>query len=116
MSLYKSMSLIHLIQYSAALACITVSLAACEGKAEDVKTAPAKSAAIVDVLIAEPQTLENSVEANGTIVANEYVELHPEVSGRITYLNVPEGKKVQQGELIVRVYDEDLQAQLQKSK
>jgi len=116
MSLYKSMSLIHLIRYSIALTCITLILAACEGKAEDVKAAPAKSAAIVDVLIAEPQTLENSIEANGTIVANEYVELHPEVSGRITYLNVPEGKKVQQGELIARVYDEDLQAQLQKSK
>lgn len=27
-------------------------------------------------------------------MANEYVELHPEISGRIVYLDVPEGRSV----------------------
>jgi membrane fusion protein (multidrug efflux system) len=44
------------------------------------------------------------------------VELHPEVSGRLTYLNVPEGKYVEAGTLIARINDADLQAQLNKSK
>jgi len=50
------------------------------------------------------------------VVANEYVELHPEANGRLTYLNVPEGSFIKQGTVIAKVYDADLQAQLSKSK
>lgn len=73
-------------------------------------------ATIVDVLVASPYTLTNQVEANGTVVANEYVELHPEINGRIVYLNVPEGVKVAKGTVIARINDADLQATLEKSK
>ncbi|MBV9963436.1 MAG: efflux RND transporter periplasmic adaptor subunit [Parafilimonas sp.] len=71
---------------------------------------------IVDVIVAQPQTISNTIEANGTVVANEYVELHPEASGRITYLSVPEGKFVKKGTVIARINDEDLVANLNKSK
>lgn len=71
---------------------------------------------IVDIVVASPQQVTNSVEANGTVLANEYVELHPEVSGRITYLNVKEGDHVAQGTVIARINDADLAAQMQKSK
>ncbi len=71
---------------------------------------------VVDVIIAHPQTISNIVEANGTIVANQYVELHPEVAGRITYLNVHEGQRVQKGTLIAKINSEDVEAQLNKSK
>jgi membrane fusion protein (multidrug efflux system) len=90
---------------------------ACEGKAASVKSAaPVNKPAIVDVMVVQAKNITNTIEATGSIMANEYVELHPEVSGRIIYLHVPEGAHVQQGELIARIYDEDLQAQLQKSK
>ena len=49
---------------------------------------------IVDVMLATLQKVDNIVEANGTVDANENVELHPEGSGRLTYLNIPEGKFV----------------------
>jgi membrane fusion protein (multidrug efflux system) len=71
---------------------------------------------IVDVIIAQPSSVSTSVEANGTVIANEFVELHPEVSGRLTFLNVPEGKFVQQGTLIAKINDADLQAQVNKSR
>jgi membrane fusion protein (multidrug efflux system) len=71
---------------------------------------------IVDVLIAAPRPVSNEIEANGSVVANEYVELHPEISGRIVYLNVPEGARVAKGTVIARINDADLQAQLEKSK
>jgi membrane fusion protein (multidrug efflux system) len=71
---------------------------------------------LVDVIIAQPSTVSTNVEANGTVISNEYVELHAEVSGRLTYLNVPEGKFIQKGTLIARINDADLQAQLNKSK
>ncbi len=93
-------------------------LVACKSKQEAPKQQNnnAQQAIVVDVLIAAPQDVTNAVEANGTVVANEYVELHPEVSGRLTYLNVPEGAHIQQGTLIARINDADLQAQLNKSK
>jgi membrane fusion protein (multidrug efflux system) len=71
---------------------------------------------IVDVIIAKTQTVSDSIEANGTVVANEFVELHPEATGRITYLNVPEGKFIRKGTVIARINDEDLVANLNKSK
>jgi len=90
---------------------------ACKSKKEDApKQNNANQTVTVDVLIATPQTVSSAVEANGTVVANEYVELHPEVSGRLTYLNVPEGSRIQQGTLVARVNDADLQAQLNKTK
>ena len=72
--------------------------------------------AIVDVIIAGNQNISSTVEANGSIIANEFVELHAEVSGRITYLNIPEGSSVVKGTILARINDADLQAQLNKSK
>jgi membrane fusion protein (multidrug efflux system) len=94
---------------------IGITLFSCKEKKEAPKQT-ANNAAIVDVMIAQPKNISHIVEANGTVVANEYVELHPEISGRITFLNVPEGKMVTKGTLIAKIYDADLQAQLQKSK
>ena len=78
----------------------------------------AKQAApvVVDVLVASTQSITNNLEVNGTVVANEYVELHPEASGRLIYLDVPEGKRIPAGTLIARVNDADLKAQVEKSK
>jgi membrane fusion protein (multidrug efflux system) len=42
--------------------------------------------------------------------------LHPEASGRITYLNVPEGKFVKKGTVIAHINDAELVANLNKSK
>ncbi|MEO7209961.1 MAG: efflux RND transporter periplasmic adaptor subunit [Chitinophagaceae bacterium] len=70
---------------------------------------------VVDVMIAKSQTVSSTIEANGNVIANDYVELHPQVSGQITYLNVPEGRMVSSGTLIARINDADLQAQLGKS-
>jgi membrane fusion protein (multidrug efflux system) len=96
-----------------------LSVSSCKENA-DAADAKNKSSApqstIVDVIVATPKAIDNKVEANGTVVANEYVELHPEISGRITYLNVPEGAQVTKGTVIARINDADLQATLEKSK
>src|ERR1044072_4418464 len=114
---YKHTPTIQWIRNSTGIIGIMALVMGCEGKAANVKLAAAVSKApIVDVMIAEPKAVDNAVDVNGTIVANEYVELHPEISGRMTTLHVPEGAKVQKGELIARIYDADLQAQLEKSK
>lgn len=94
---------------------LLIILSACHSKKPDAdKRNGAPPTA--DIMIAKPQSVSNIVEANGTVVANEFVQLHPEASGRITYLNVPEGVFVNQGTVIARINDADLQAQLSKSK
>ncbi|WP_439559486.1 efflux RND transporter periplasmic adaptor subunit [Dyadobacter sp.] len=70
----------------------------------------------VDVIIAKSEKVSDQVEVNGTIVANEFAELRPEVSGLLTYLDVPEGKTVQKGTVIARINNADLMAQLDKIK
>lgn len=70
----------------------------------------------VDVIIAKSEKVSDQVEVNGTIVANEFAELRPEVSGLLTFLDVPEGKTVQKGTVIARINNADLMAQLDKIK
>ena len=72
--------------------------------------------AVVDVMIAQNQAINSITEANGSILANEFIELRPEVSGRLTYLNIPEGSTVKKGTILARINDSDLQAQLNKTK
>src|SRR5450631_4104783 len=90
-------------------------LFACSHKNDSSKTKAAPPT-IVDVLIATVKPMSNTLEVNGTVVANEYVELHPEASGRLTYLYVPEGKLIKKGTLIAKINNADLQAQVDKSK
>ena len=48
-------------------------------------------------MVASLQKVDNTIEASGTVLANENVELHPDASGILTYLNIPEGKHVTKG-------------------
>lgn len=96
---------------------VFIIISSCKNNKKDafLKNGPAPKT-IVDVIIAQPSTVSTNVEANGTVISNEFVELHAEVSGRLTYLRVPEGNFIQKGTVIARINDADLQAQLNKSK
>jgi membrane fusion protein (multidrug efflux system) len=96
---------------------VLILISACKSGKKDafLKNSPPPKT-IVDVIIAQSTSVSTNVEANGTVISNEYVELHAEVSGRLTYLKVPEGNFIQKGTLIARINDADLQAQLNKSK
>ncbi len=67
-----------------------------------------------DVYIVAPQTLSQEIEVAGSLLAAEEVELHPEISGRVTDVLFKEGGNVSQGSVLLKLYDDDLQAQLQK--
>jgi len=101
---------------------IILSLTACGGKkkkesAQQNQSGPAKAPPMrVDGYIVRPQSFQSIIEVPGNIVANEVAEIHPEVSGRIVQLNVGEGKYVGKGTVLAKLYDGDLQAQLNKVK
>lgn len=109
-NLFKNITLISL-----AFLCMLL-LSNCQSKSATVDTRKEAAAIIVDVIIAAPEPISDVIEANGTIIPDEYVELRPEVSGRLIYLNVPEGKSIAKGTIIARVNDADLRAQIAKSK
>lgn len=60
------------------------------------------------------QQLDNQVFATGSLLANEIINITPEVSGKLIYLNIPEGQVIQKGQLLARINDTDLRAQLKK--
>ena len=88
----------------------------CKSKSVNADNRKETPPVIVDVIIATPEPINDVIEANGTVIPDEYVELRPEVSGRLTYLNVPEGKNIAKGTVVARVNDADLRAQIAKSK
>jgi membrane fusion protein (multidrug efflux system) len=95
---------------------LIVILVQCKGKIEKAASPKESPPVLVDVMIAEKQPISNIIEANGTVIANEFVELRPEVFGRLVYLNLSEGENVAKGTVIARINDADLQAQIAKSK
>ncbi len=61
-------------------------------------------------------TLKDRIFTTGTIRANEEVELRSEASGKITRISFQEGRAVKKGDLLVKINDNELQAQLRKAE
>ena len=72
--------------------------------------------AAVDVMIAGMDTVPQDIEVNGTVLAQESVELRPETSGRIIALEMEDGAVVSKGALLARVNDAELRAQLRQDR
>jgi membrane fusion protein (multidrug efflux system) len=70
----------------------------------------------VNVIVINTLELDNKIQIVGTILPNEKVELRSETGGRITGIFFNEGTRVSKGQLLVKIYDQDLQAQLKKIK
>jgi membrane fusion protein, multidrug efflux system len=68
----------------------------------------------VDVFVVQPETVSESIDIPGTLVADDATEIHPEVSGRITGLYIREGAYVGKGAVLAKLYDGDLRAQKRK--
>ncbi|MFD2519740.1 efflux RND transporter periplasmic adaptor subunit [Emticicia soli] len=68
----------------------------------------------VNIFVTSFATLDNAVTSAGTVFPNEEVQLMPETAGRIVALNIKEGSRVAAGQVIAKIKDTDLQAQLKK--
>ena len=69
----------------------------------------------VEATVLRPQLLRNQIFATGTLLANEEVELRPEIAGRITGVYFDEGRRITKGELLLKINDRELIAE-QKRK
>src|SRR5690606_562175 len=79
-------------------------------------TASASSATMeVDAIVVQPGEFSNVISLSGSIEPNEQVQIRSEVSGIVRSLSFQEGSNVQKGQLLLRIDDTELQAQLSQA-
>ncbi|MDR0976616.1 MAG: efflux RND transporter periplasmic adaptor subunit [Prevotellaceae bacterium] len=64
--------------------------------------------------IVKPELMKDEANLIGTLMPDEEVDLSFETSGKITEINFDEGTRVTKGQLLAKVNDQSLQAQLQR--
>ncbi len=74
----------------------------------------ASSSLSVSAQLVHPQTLNTRITATGSLLANEEVVLQPETSGKVEKILFKEGSVVSLGDLLVKINDDVLQAELDK--
>ena len=70
----------------------------------------------VQGIVVVPEPLDNAVRSSGTVLASEAVDLAPEAAGRVERIAFREGSRVRKNDVLVKINDDDLQAQLRKTE
>lgn len=75
----------------------------------------ARSAAKVYGIVIQGQPFSDFLSLSGSLEADEQIELHSEISGIVESINFSEGSRVGQGQMLIRINDAELQAQLSQA-
>ncbi len=75
-----------------------------------------KPPVVVDIIVAWQEIILSTIEVNGSALSEEMIDLQPEISGRLVFLNLPDGGNVKAGTILARINDNELQAQLEQQK
>lgn len=67
-----------------------------------------------DAYIVKARSISEDIQVAGSLMPAEGTDIRPEISGRVVNINFKEGSAVKKGALLVKLFDEDLQAQLKK--
>jgi membrane fusion protein, multidrug efflux system len=86
------------------------------GKQTNREVGGRSNALSVEALLIRPQVLDNQIFTTGTLLANEEVQLRPEISGRITGVFFKEGSRIAKGAQMLKIDDRELQAQLRRKE
>jgi membrane fusion protein (multidrug efflux system) len=70
----------------------------------------------VRTLLVQPQRLTGNVAAVGSVLSNEEVEVRSQVAGQIQGIFFKEGARVKKGDLLLKMNDDELQAQLLRAE
>ncbi|MBX2914080.1 MAG: efflux RND transporter periplasmic adaptor subunit [Cyclobacteriaceae bacterium] len=107
--------MIHSLRHGACLL-IFILITSCQGKKTPLQTTNNRNAGpmVVDGFLVTPQNMSDKLEVPGSLLPAEETQIRTEVSGRVVRLNIQEGTTVRQGELLVKLFDQDLQATLKK--
>jgi membrane fusion protein, multidrug efflux system len=96
--------------------CSSLLVSSCGSRSTDPapKSGSSAGSMMVDGVIARPQVLENIVRSSGRVLSSESVDLVTEAAGRIENISFNEGARVRKNDLLVKINDDDLRAQLKK--
>jgi membrane fusion protein, multidrug efflux system len=86
----------------------------CKSKPEEVAKAKGPMVVKAEAYIVKASAVSDKIEVPGSLLPFETTEIHPEVAGKIVKLNIKDGQMVTKGNLLVKLFDGDLQAQLHK--
>jgi membrane fusion protein, multidrug efflux system len=97
---------------------VLFSLTACRNGQETKQDGgrQARQTLTVDASVVSMSSKDFAYNYSGSLLANEAIDLRPEISGKITNIYFKEGAKVKKGDILVKMFDADLQAQLKKNK
>jgi membrane fusion protein (multidrug efflux system) len=68
----------------------------------------------VEAIVLGSTSLSNKIEVAGNILPFELTEIRSEISGRVVEINFKEGSIAKKNDLLIKLFDGDLQAQLKK--
>jgi len=100
------------------LAFVPVLLLSCS-KGIKKSSGPGEGRAVVltvDGQILKKTNLDIIYTYTGTLMANEEIDIRPEISAKVTGIFFKEGSNVSKGAILVKMFDKDLQAQLRSNQ
>lgn len=89
---------------------------ACGGGSEARPGSEGERRIPVSVSVAERDSLVVTIPSVGSLEANARVDLTAEVAGTVTRLSVTEGDTVRQGEVLIRLNDRKLEAEVERAE
>jgi membrane fusion protein (multidrug efflux system) len=91
-------------------------LSGCHAKKDEAKADKGKGPQDLraEGIVVKAGELTSVYQSTGNLLANEAINVYPEVAGRITDIRFKEGTVVHKGDLLVQLNDSDIKAQIQK--
>lgn len=89
----------------------------CKGKSDSPAAAqgkPGDMPVAISAYVVTESLIDELATLPGTLLANEELVVKSEISGRITQIAFKEGAEITKGQLLFKIFDADLQAQLKK--
>lgn len=91
-------------------------LSCSKGDKKSVKSGEGRGSVLtVDGEILQTTNLDIVYNYTGTLLANEAIDIRPEISAKVTGIFFKEGTNVSKGHVLVKMFDKDLQAQLKSN-
>ena len=83
-------------------------------KADTKKTDRSSRVLPVSYMIVQSVKFDDDIVLSGNLISNEEVEIRSEITGKVISINFKEGSSVAKGALLVKINDDELQAQRKK--
>jgi len=77
---------------------------------------PANRSSKISGIILKPTVFNDQLSVSGTLASNEETTIHSEISAIVSSISFQEGKQVSKGQVLVKLVDTELRAQLLQAK